>query len=171
MRFIIDRRAARLAIAVVCVVLVGGCGGQAADSTAAPEPTASTLPPTTTIPPLTAEEVAWLDAVDKLPEKMETAYKEIRRTSRAPPSSRRRASFARAAASCGGSVLPATGCSRSMCWRRRDAPSTRRGRDASSRPLVLASRWLIRPRVGRWTARFSVASTLRQRVGSASLTP
>jgi hypothetical protein len=77
MRFIVDRSAARLAIALVCVVLVSACGGQAADSTAAREPTASTLPPTTTIPPLTAEEVAWLDAVDKLPEKMENAYKEI----------------------------------------------------------------------------------------------
>ena len=73
MRFIIDRSAARLAIAVVCVVLVSGCGGQAADSTAAREPTVSTLPPTTTIPPLTAEEVDWLDEVDKLPEKMENA--------------------------------------------------------------------------------------------------
>lgn len=77
MRFIIDRRAAPLAIAVLCAVLVSGCGGQAADSTAAREPPASTLPPTTTIPPLTAEEVAWLDAVDKLPERMEKAYKEI----------------------------------------------------------------------------------------------
>jgi hypothetical protein len=75
MRFIIGRRAARLAIPVVCAVLVSGCGGQAADSTAAP--TASTLSPTTTIPPLTAEEVAWLDAVDKLPEKMEKVYKEM----------------------------------------------------------------------------------------------
>ena len=77
MRFIIDRSAARLAIAVVCVALVSGCGGQAADSTAAREATASTLPPTTTIPPLTVEEVDWLDEVDKLPEKMENAYKEI----------------------------------------------------------------------------------------------
>jgi hypothetical protein len=77
MRSSTSRRPARLAIAVVAAVLVSGCGGQATDSTAAPEPTASTLPPTTTIPPLTAEEVAWLDAVDKLPEKMEKAFKEI----------------------------------------------------------------------------------------------
>jgi hypothetical protein len=62
---ITSRRAAYLAAAVVVALLVGGCG-QAADSTAAPEPTASTLPPTTTIPPLSAEEVAWLDAFTKM---------------------------------------------------------------------------------------------------------
>jgi hypothetical protein len=69
MRFIIGRHPARLAIAVVCAVLVSGCGGQAADSTAAP--TTSTLPPTTTIPPLSAEEVAWLDGLTKLKETLE----------------------------------------------------------------------------------------------------
>jgi hypothetical protein len=77
MRFISSRRRARLAIAVVCAVLVSGCGGQAADSTAAPEPTASTLPPTTTIPPLTAEEVAWLDGLPKLTKTLEEKKNKI----------------------------------------------------------------------------------------------
>jgi hypothetical protein len=70
---ITSRRAVFLAIAVVVALLVGGCGGQAGDSTtaAAPETTASTLPPTTTIPPLSAEEVAWLDALTTMKETFE----------------------------------------------------------------------------------------------------
>ena len=75
MRFIIGPRPARLAIAVVCAVLLGGCGGQAADSRAAP--TASMLPPTTTIPPLTAEEAAWLDGLPKLAKKLEEKKNKI----------------------------------------------------------------------------------------------
>jgi hypothetical protein len=76
MRFIIGRRRpARLAIAVVCAVLVSGCGGQATDSTAAP--TTSTLPPTTTIPPLTAEEVAWLDGLSKMAKTLEEKKNKI----------------------------------------------------------------------------------------------
>jgi hypothetical protein len=75
MRLIIGRRPARLAIAVVCAVLVSGCGGQAADSTAAP--TASTLPPTTTVPPLTAEEVAWLDGLPKVAKRLEEEKNKI----------------------------------------------------------------------------------------------
>jgi len=74
---ITSRRAACLTVAVVCAVLVSGCGGQAADSTAAPEPTASTLPPTTTIPPLTAEEVAWLDGLPKLTKTLEEEKNKI----------------------------------------------------------------------------------------------
>jgi hypothetical protein len=75
MRSSTNRRPARLAIAVVCAVLVSGCGGQAADSTAAP--TASTLPPTTTIPPLTAEEVAWLDGLPKMAKTLEEKKNKI----------------------------------------------------------------------------------------------
>jgi hypothetical protein len=74
---ITSRRAARLAVAVVVALFVGGCGGQAADSTAAPEPTASTLPPTTTIPPLSAEEVAWLDAFTKMKETFEEKREKV----------------------------------------------------------------------------------------------
>jgi hypothetical protein len=68
---ITSRRAVRLAVAVVVALLVGGCGRQAAESTATPEPVASTLPPTTTIPPLSVEEVAWLDALTKMKESFE----------------------------------------------------------------------------------------------------
>jgi hypothetical protein len=67
----------RLAVAVVGALLVAGCAGKAADSTAA-APSASTAsttttpaPTTTTIPPLTAEEDAWLDGFGKLREKAE----------------------------------------------------------------------------------------------------
>jgi hypothetical protein len=54
-------------------LLVGGCAGQAADSTAgtAPGTTASTLPTTTTVPPLTSGEVAWLDALTNMRETFE----------------------------------------------------------------------------------------------------
>jgi hypothetical protein len=68
-----SRRAVCLAAAVMAALLVGGCAGQAADSTAgtAPRTTASTLPTTTTAPPLTTEEVAWLDALTKMKETFE----------------------------------------------------------------------------------------------------
>jgi hypothetical protein len=68
---IASRRAVSLAVAVVVALLVAGCGGQAANSTATPEPTTSTLPPTTTIPPLSAEEVAWLDGLTKMKKTLE----------------------------------------------------------------------------------------------------
>jgi hypothetical protein len=69
---IASRRAALIAVAVVVAVHVGGCGGQAAKSTAATtKPTASTLPPTTTIPPLSAEEIAWLDGLTKMKKTLE----------------------------------------------------------------------------------------------------
>ena len=111
---------------------------------------------------MTVEEVDWLDEVDKLPEKMENAYKEI------PPN------LTTSALVMAASKLRT--CSREL--RRIGAPSDRLqpvyalakkgcaeydkgARCFTARPLVLASRWLTRPRVGRWTARFSVASMLR----------
>ena len=68
-----SRRAVFLTAAVMAALLVGGCAGQTADSTAgtAPGTTASTLPTTTTVPPLTTEEVAWLDALTKMKETFE----------------------------------------------------------------------------------------------------
>ena len=67
------RRHAGLAVAVVCALLVVGCGGgQTATSTATSTPSTSTPEPTTTtIPPLTAEEVAWLDGLTKLKETLQ----------------------------------------------------------------------------------------------------
>jgi hypothetical protein len=63
-----SRAAARLAVTVLLVLLVGGCAGQTDDSTSAGQATSTstTVAPTTTIPPLTAEELAWLKAVPKL---------------------------------------------------------------------------------------------------------
>jgi hypothetical protein len=70
---IASRRSAGLAVAVVCAVVVVGCGGgQSANPTAASTPSTSTAEPTTTtIPPLTAEEVAWLDGLTKLKEELQ----------------------------------------------------------------------------------------------------
>jgi len=66
-------RYARFAVAVVCAVVMVGCGGgQSGTSTAASTPSTSTPEPTTTtIPPLTAEEVAWLDGLTKLKETLQ----------------------------------------------------------------------------------------------------
>ncbi len=64
-----SRSAARLAATVLLVVLVSGCAGKTAKSTAASQPstTSTTVAPTTTtVPPMTAEELAWLKAVAKL---------------------------------------------------------------------------------------------------------
>jgi hypothetical protein len=63
-----SRAAARLAVTVLLVLLVGGCGGQTNGSTAAGPATTSTTmaPTTTTVSPLTAEELAWLKAAPKL---------------------------------------------------------------------------------------------------------
>lgn len=63
-----SRSAARLAATVVLVVLVGGCAGKTAKSTAASKPsaTSTTVAPTTTIPPLSAEETAWLARLTKM---------------------------------------------------------------------------------------------------------
>jgi hypothetical protein len=70
---IASRRSAGLAVAVVCAVVMVGCGGgQSATSTATSTPSTSTAEPTTTtIPPLTAEEVAWLDGLTELKEELQ----------------------------------------------------------------------------------------------------
>ncbi len=75
MPFVTSRRAVLLAVMIVTVLLVGGCGGKATKS-ATPTSTApaTTAAPTTTgPPPLTAKERAWLAAVDKLAKKAEKA--------------------------------------------------------------------------------------------------
>jgi hypothetical protein len=64
-----SRRAIRLAVAVVAVLLVVGCADQKATSTAASTP--STSPTTTTIPSLSDDEVAWLDGLTKLKKTVE----------------------------------------------------------------------------------------------------
>jgi len=79
---ITGRRAVRLAVAVVCAVLIAGCGGGTATSTAASTPTSSTLAPTTTtpapttttVPPMTAKELAWLNAIPKLHKKLDKVW-------------------------------------------------------------------------------------------------
>jgi hypothetical protein len=77
MPFVTSRRAVLLAVTIVTVLLVGGCGGKATKSSAAsPSSTApaTTVAPTTTgPPPLTAKERAWLTAVDQLGSKAEKA--------------------------------------------------------------------------------------------------
>jgi hypothetical protein len=63
------RSAARLAATVLLVLLVSGCAGKAATSTAASTPgtTTSTVAPTTsTVSPSRLTEEAWLNAVTKL---------------------------------------------------------------------------------------------------------
>jgi hypothetical protein len=79
MPFVTSRRAVLLAVTIVTVLHVGGCGGKATKSSASATPTstasASTAAPTTTgPPPLTAKERAWLSAVDKLASKAEKAF-------------------------------------------------------------------------------------------------
>jgi hypothetical protein len=66
-------RPARFAVAVVCAVVMVGCGGGQSDtSTAASTPSTSTPEPTTTtIPPLTAEEVTWLDGLTMVKEELQ----------------------------------------------------------------------------------------------------
>jgi hypothetical protein len=75
-----SRLAARLAVAVVAVLLVVGCGGQATTSTAASttgtSPTTAPAPTTTTIPPMTAQELAWLDGLRKLHEKIDKVWQD-----------------------------------------------------------------------------------------------
>jgi len=70
----IRHSAARLALGFLLVMLVGGCAGHSATSTAAsPSGTTSTTAapsttaPATTVPPtMTAEELVWLNAISKL---------------------------------------------------------------------------------------------------------
>jgi hypothetical protein len=70
------RSAARLAVPVLLVLLVSGCGGQTDESTAAGQATTSTTvaPTTTAVPRLTAQELAWLKAVTRLQQRMEKAF-------------------------------------------------------------------------------------------------
>jgi hypothetical protein len=72
---IVSRRAARLAVAVVCIGLVAGCADQTpSGSTAVSQPstTSTTVAPTTsTVPPMTAEELAWLKAIPKVRTKID----------------------------------------------------------------------------------------------------
>jgi hypothetical protein len=68
------RSAARLAATAVLVVLVSGCAGKTATSTAASQPstTSTTVAPTTTtVPPLTAKELAWLKAIPKVSDRID----------------------------------------------------------------------------------------------------
>jgi hypothetical protein len=83
MSFVTSRRAMLLAVTIVTVLLVDGCGGKATKSSAAAPSSSvpatteapSTAAPTTTgPPPLTAKEHAWLTAVDKLGSKAEKAF-------------------------------------------------------------------------------------------------
>ena len=68
--------AARLAVAFLLVMLVGGCAGNSAKSTAAPQPstTSTTAAPTTTVLPMTTEELAWLKAISKLHETIDKPF-------------------------------------------------------------------------------------------------
>ena len=74
-----SRRAACLAVAVMCALLVCGCGGQSGTSTAASTPTATTLAVTTTAAaattttagPMTGKELLWLEAISKLHTKID----------------------------------------------------------------------------------------------------
>jgi hypothetical protein len=74
-----SRSVARLAAAVLLVVLVGGCGGQSNKSTTASGTSPTTLAPTTLAPtttappPLTAKERAWLKAIPRVSGKIEKA--------------------------------------------------------------------------------------------------
>jgi hypothetical protein len=72
----ISRRAARLTVAVVCALLVGGCGDQRDTSIGAATPTTTTTPAptTTTLPPMTAEELAWIKAVTTLHKKLDRPF-------------------------------------------------------------------------------------------------
>ncbi|HZD74645.1 MAG TPA: hypothetical protein VE776_12320 [Actinomycetota bacterium] len=76
MPIVTSRRAMLLAVTIATILLMGGCGGRAAKSSAAAPSTApaTTAAPTTTAPWLTAKERAWLTAVDKLGSKAEKAF-------------------------------------------------------------------------------------------------
>jgi hypothetical protein len=75
------RSAVRLTVTVLLTLLVAGCGGNSATSTAdAPttssvSPTTGTVAPTTsTVPPMTAQELAWLKAVTRLHTTVQKAF-------------------------------------------------------------------------------------------------
>jgi hypothetical protein len=75
---ITNRRAVRLAVAVVGAVLVVGCADQTpSTSTAASQPSLTSITSTTvaatttTVPPMTAKELAWLKAIPKVRKKID----------------------------------------------------------------------------------------------------
>jgi len=98
-----SRRAVFLTAAVMAALLVGGCAGQTADSTAgtAPGTTASTLPTTTTAPPRTTEEVAWLDALTKMKETFEKKRDKVLRAGTGGVSRALEALLGRTVGACG----------------------------------------------------------------------
>jgi len=98
-----SRRAVFLTAAVMAALLVGGCTGQTADSTAgtAPGTTASTLPTTTTVPPLTTEEVAWLDALTNMKETFEKKRDKVLRAGTGGVSRALEALLGRTVGACG----------------------------------------------------------------------
>jgi len=65
-----SRRCVCLAVAVLCALVAGGCGGQSETSTAATTSStvaaATTRSATTTAGPMTGEELVWLEAISKL---------------------------------------------------------------------------------------------------------
>lgn len=67
-----SRSAVCLAAAILLGVLVGGCASRAGEASTAAEAATTTVAPTTpTVPPLTAEEVAWLDAIPAVSAKVD----------------------------------------------------------------------------------------------------
>jgi hypothetical protein len=73
-----SRSAAQVAVPILLLLLVTGCGGQPTKSTASGQSTTSTTvaPTTSTVPPLTAEELAWLKAVTRLHKKLDKTLQE-----------------------------------------------------------------------------------------------
>jgi hypothetical protein len=74
-----SRGTAYLTVAVLCALLVSGCGGKTATSTAASTPSTTTLAPattaaatTTTAGPMTGEELVWFEAISRLHKKIDT---------------------------------------------------------------------------------------------------
>ena len=75
---ITGRWAARVAVTIVVALLVSGCAGKTATSTAASTPSTTTTaaPTTTTVPPMTANELAWLKAVTALHNKIDKVFRQ-----------------------------------------------------------------------------------------------
>jgi hypothetical protein len=70
--------AALVAVSILLVVLVAGCGGQTDKPSTAAATTTTVAPTTTTLPPLTAEERAWLKAIPTVSRKIEKSIEAIR---------------------------------------------------------------------------------------------
>jgi hypothetical protein len=68
------RSAIRLATLILLALLVGGCGEDSANPTAAPATTTTAAPTTTTVPPLDAKELAWLNGVSAVRTKVENSF-------------------------------------------------------------------------------------------------